>query len=72
VRAILDSREAGWRTALAARLQRGGWPDGLDAATGVELVIAVAKGVSLTPQRATDTSDGRGMGRPAAQWEPGP
>ncbi len=54
MRAILDSREAGWRTALAARLQRGGWPDGLDAATGVELVVAVAKGVSLTPQRAVE------------------
>lgn len=54
VRAILDNREAGWRTALAARLQRSGWPDGPDAATSVELVIAVAKGVSLTPQRAVE------------------
>ncbi|MFI6498345.1 TetR/AcrR family transcriptional regulator [Nonomuraea typhae] len=39
VRAIVESRERGWRDALAARVQPG----------HVELVIAVVKGVSLTP-----------------------
>ena len=61
VRSIIDRHEEGWRAALAEVLCRGAeegiWAEGLDAAAGVELIIAAVKGVSLSPDRAGDVLD---------------
>lgn len=59
VRAIIARGEQGWRDRLFLRIRQaktdGHWPSGLDAATGVELVIAVVKGSSFNAQAAHQT-----------------
>lgn len=58
VRSIIERHEEGWRTALTEVFRHGAkegvLAEGLDTATGVELVIAAVKGVSLNPDSAGD------------------
>jgi hypothetical protein len=56
VRALVASREAGWRTSLAelfaAGAPVGAWASAVDPAVAGELVIAAVKGASLDPEHA--------------------
>ncbi len=56
VRSIIERHEEGWRTALTEVLRNGAkemvLTEGLETADGVELIIAVVKGVSLKPDGA--------------------
>lgn len=56
VRDIVDRYEQGWRVALVDVFRAGSWPaSGVGSA--VALVIATVKGVSLTPDSATEVLD---------------
>jgi TetR/AcrR family transcriptional repressor of nem operon len=56
VRAVVASREEGWRASLAELFASGAsagvWAAGVDPATAGELVIAAVKGASLDPEHA--------------------
>jgi TetR/AcrR family transcriptional repressor of nem operon len=56
VRAVVASREAGWRASLTELFQggarQGSWAPGVDPPAAVELVIATVKGASLDPGHA--------------------
>jgi AcrR family transcriptional regulator len=56
VRAVVASREEGWRASLTELFREGtleqAWPPGVTPATAAELVIATVKGASLTPEHA--------------------
>jgi AcrR family transcriptional regulator len=58
IRSIIDGHEEGWRIVLGEVLRRGAkqeaWPQRLDVASGVELIIATVKGVARLPDRADD------------------
>jgi TetR/AcrR family transcriptional repressor of nem operon len=52
IRAIVESREQGWRTALDARLRQGVRDPRVDHAATVELIIVAIKGATFVPDRA--------------------
>ena len=58
VRAIVASREEGWRAALTrlfrSCIEAGAVVPGVDAASAAELVIAAVKGASLVPEHAVE------------------
>jgi AcrR family transcriptional regulator len=54
VRRIIERPEEGWRSALATRLESGGFTAGGNPDDAVELIIAAIKGISLHPRSAAD------------------
>ena len=52
VRALVASREEGWRASLAELFAAGAWAPAVDPALAGELVIAAVKGASLDPEHA--------------------
>jgi TetR/AcrR family transcriptional repressor of nem operon len=58
VRAVVASREEGWRASLTELFESGAranvWAPGVTPAAAVELVIAAVKGASLDPEHAVE------------------
>jgi AcrR family transcriptional regulator len=58
VRAVIASREDGWRASLTelfrSGVSEGAWAPEVTPAAAVELVIATVKGASLVPEHAVD------------------